>query len=73
MSEDGGAQFDVVKAANLRAHPVELTMLGLAIAEGDTGKSYDHPIFVESDAVTGLTLFDEGGVWTTQHSTPILY
>ena len=68
FSDDGGAHFDEIKAADLQTHPVALTVMGLDVAPDDIAAFFDHPTFIASDPVSGIRVIAEDGLWTKQHS-----
>jgi hypothetical protein len=63
-TRDGGITFDEVDAARLATNPVHLVIEGLSPTQGYSPLLYTHPVFVDSDAVTGIFLEAQEGEWT---------
>jgi hypothetical protein len=63
-TKDGGVTFDEVEDARVANHPVHVEIQGLELAQDPSLALYKHPMFVESDSLTGIAVVADEGEWT---------
>ncbi len=64
---DNGVTFGEVSESTIALNPVSVTMQGVQTAEGSSVSLQKHPMYVESDSTTGVTVIAQDGEWSDTH------